>query len=120
MQQPVRDRTHGPSLGDVLRDRAGVERGAIDVETRSGLEHDRDVVKPTNSARVDTTLEIDQRPAADAPDAPYIAHLGYAARHCAEDDRCDQHLDELYEDIAQRLERDAQTPARPHRPPPPE
>jgi hypothetical protein len=48
-------------------------------------------------------LEVDQRLQADPADLLHVLHAGDAVHHGAEDDRRDQHLDQLDEGVAERL-----------------
>jgi hypothetical protein len=50
-------------------------------------------------------LEIDQRLDPDPADLLEVAHLGHADHHGAEDDRRQQHLDQLDEAVGQGLQR---------------
>ena len=61
--------------------------------------------RPMASASVVSDLEVDERLEADAPDLLQVAHLGDAGHDRGEDDRRDQHLDQLDEAVAQRLHR---------------
>ena len=49
-------------------------------------------------------LEVDEGLDRDAPDLAQIAHAGDAVRDRAEDDQPDHHLDQVDEDVAQRVE----------------
>ena len=53
-------------------------------------------------------LEVEQRLEADAADLLHVLHAGDAVHDRAEDDRRDEHLDQLDEGVAERLHRLAQ------------
>jgi len=52
-------------------------------------------------------VTIDQGAYADAPKFLHAFHPGDAQHHHGEDDRCEHHLDQADEDVAERLEIDA-------------
>ena len=88
--------------GRVTGERLGIQRGDVDVHPRTRLEridHD-DADDQRDRAH---GLEIEQRLATDAADLLHVLHAGDTGHHGAENDRRDNHLDELDEAVAQRL-----------------
>ena len=68
-----------------------------------GLEHVGDD-QPDDEGQGGHDLEIEERLEADAADRPQVAHAADAGDDSGEDDRTDEHLDQLDEGVAQRLE----------------
>ena len=64
--------------------------------------------KPDDQRESGDDFEVEQRLAADAAELLQIAHRGDAVDDGAEDDRRDDHLDQLDEAVAERLERFAE------------
>ena len=62
-------------------------------------------IRPTISASVEKIEEIGERLAGDAADLVQVAHAGDAGDHGQEDHRRDDHLDQLDEGVAERLQR---------------
>ena len=94
------------SRRDVLRNGLRVERRGIDVHSHARpchVDHDQ----PNNQRQRRHYLEVDQREHAGFADRPDTGRAGDADNHRAEDDRCDDHPDELDERVAERLHRDA-------------
>ena len=92
-------------LGRLLRvggDALGVERVGVDVHADAGLpdvdDHEADDQRDRGH-----DLEVDQRLDPDPADLLHVLHAGDAVHHGAEDDRGDQHLDQLDEGVAERL-----------------
>lgn len=81
------------------------KRRDVDVHADARFHHVDDHQTDHQRERRDD-LEIDQRAHADATDLLHVAHLRDAEHHGAENDRREQHLDELDERIGERLERD--------------
>jgi hypothetical protein len=92
--------------GDVIRHRLGIECRRIDVETLAGLEQLADQ-EPDSECDGGYSLEIKQRLDADPADLAEIAHRADAVHDGAEDHRCDHHLDQRDEGVAQGLHRHA-------------
>ena len=69
-----------------------------------GLQHVHDDESDDERERGDD-FKIEQRLAADAPELLQVAHRGDAMHDGAEDDRRDDHLHELDEAVAERLQR---------------
>jgi hypothetical protein len=86
--------------------RPGIERGRIDVEAFAGLQQIADQ-KPERERDRRHRLEVDQRLHADPAHLLEIAHGADAVHDGAEDHRCDHHLDQRDETVAQRFESDA-------------
>ena len=76
----------------------------VDVEARAGT---NDVSDEESDGERDgrDNLEVEQRLAADASELLQIAHVRDADRDGAEDDRCDDHLDDADEGIPERPHR---------------
>src|SRR3954454_25069399 len=96
------DRALLPGLRGVDLDGLGIDRLRIDIHPDAGLQHIDDD-EPDNERQRGDHLEIDQRLKAYPADLLQILHAGDAMHDRAEDDRRDQHLDQLDEAIAQRL-----------------
>ena len=62
-------------------------------------------IEPDDQRKRGHDLEIDQRLHADAADLLHVLHAGDAVHDGAEDDRRDEHLDQLDEPVAERLHR---------------
>ena len=88
----------------VGRDALGVELAHVHVHARTGP-HDVDDDQAHHQRDAGNDLEIQQRQAAGLADLLHVLHAGDAHHHRAEDDRRDDHLDELDEAVAQRLHR---------------
>ena len=82
----------------------GVERRGIDVHAGAGL-HDVDDREADDQRDRADDLEIEQRIAAGLADLLHVLHAGDADDDRAEDDRRDDHLDQLDEAVAERLHR---------------
>ena len=65
------------------------------------------ITSPTTSAMRADDLEVEQRQAAGLADLLHVLHAGDADHDGAEDDRRDDHLDQLDEAVAERLHRRA-------------
>ena len=100
------DRALLPGLRGVDLDRFGIDRAHVDVHADAGLQ-DVDHDQADDQRQRGHDLEIDQRLQADAADLLHVLHAGDAVHHGAEDDRRDQHLDQLDEAVAERLHRHA-------------
>ena len=92
-------------------DRLGVERAGIDVHAGAGLPQIDDD-QPDDQGHRGHDLEVDQRLDADPADLLHVLHAGDAVDDGAEDDRRDQHLDQLDERIAERLHLLRRSPGR--------
>ena len=90
----------------VLVDGRGVERGRIDVHAGAGRPDIDDDQADDEGDRADH-LEIEHGQAAGLADLLHVFHAGDADDDGAEDDRRDDHLDQLDESVAQRLHRRA-------------
>src|SRR5450830_1428579 len=106
MQQETGDAFAVLGLADKVGDGRGVEGFHIDVETRAGVQ-DMGGHEADRQGEGGDDLEVQQGLAADPPDLFYVVHAGDAGDHGAEDDRADDHLDQLDETVAQGLEVDA-------------
>ena len=80
----------------------GIERCRVDVHAGAGLPKIDDHQADDQSER-GHHLEVDQRLQPDPADLLHVLHAGDAVHHGAENDRRDQHLDQLDEEITQRL-----------------
>ena len=60
-------------------------------------------MRPMTRADRGDDLEVDERLEADAPDLLHVLHAGDAVHDGEEDDRRDDHLDQLDEGVAERL-----------------
>ena len=87
-------------LRRVGRDRLGVERVDIDIHAGAGLPQIDDD-KADDQGQRGHDLEIDQRLDADPADLLHVLHAGDAVDDGAEDDRGDQHLDQLDEQVTE-------------------
>ena len=96
----------GAGGADVLRDRAGIERGGIHVHPGAGPDH-VDHQQPDHERQRRDHLEIHQRQPTGLADGFHVADTGHAGDDGAEDDRRDHHPHELDEAIAERLHRRA-------------
>ena len=76
----------------------------IRVHAGAGL-HDVDDDEPDDQRERAHHFEVQQRERARLADLLHVLHAGDAEHHRAEDDRRDQHLDQLDEAVAQRLHR---------------
>ncbi len=81
-----------------------VQVRGVDVHARAGLE-DVDHHQPDHQGDGRQHLEIDQGLDADPAHLLEVAHLGHADHHGAEDDRRQQHLDQLDEAVGQGFQR---------------
>ncbi|MNR18403.1 hypothetical protein D3C85_1351310 [compost metagenome] len=86
----------------VAVDGMAVEGRRIDVHARTRL-HQVDPDQPDHQRQGGQYFEVQQRLEADPADAFEALHAGNATDHGAEDDRCNQHLDQLDKRVAQRL-----------------
>ena len=92
-----------PGLG-VGGDCLGVERRRVDVHAGARL-HDVDDDQADDQRDRADDLEVEQRQAAGLADLLHVLHAGDADDDGAEDDRRDDHLDQLDEAVAERLHR---------------
>ena len=90
---------------DIGFDYRRIELADIDVHAGAGLQ-DIDRQQPDNERHRGHHLEIDDRLDGDAADARHVGHVRDAGHHGAEDDRRDQHADELDESVAERAHAD--------------
>ena len=90
-------------LGGVALHRLGIEAGGIDVQAGAGLDQVADDEADDQRQRREAQ-EIDHRLAGDAPDLLHVGHAGDAGRDRQEDHRRDDHLHQLDEGIAERLQ----------------
>jgi hypothetical protein len=100
----MRDDAFLLGAADIAGHVLGVERRDIDIESAARLNDSADEEADGQRDGRDD-LEIEQRLDADAADFLEIAHRGDAVHDGAEDHRCDHHLDERDESIAERLHR---------------
>ena len=100
--EQVRDDALLFRLGDVGGDGFGIDRGRIDIEAVTGLQHFADDQADGQRHRRHG-FEIDQRFQADPADALEIAHRGNPVHDGAEDHRRNHHLDQGDETVAERL-----------------
>jgi hypothetical protein len=98
------DRVRQLAVAGLLLDRlgAGGQGLRVDVEPGAGLHHVAHDQPEEEGERGDQ-LEVDQGLDADPADRLQVADVRDPDHHGAEDDRCDQHLDQLDEGVAQRL-----------------
>jgi hypothetical protein len=109
--QRVRDDRH-QEAGDrrlvrlvrIVRDRGGIERGDVDVHAGAGLDHVGDD-QPDDQRQRREEQEVCERLARDATDRAQFLHACDAGHQRQEDDGGDDHLDELDEPVAERLQR---------------
>ena len=86
-------------------DSAAVDMRGVDVHADARLHHvDHHEADDEGQRRDD--LEVDQRAHTDAADLLHVTHLGDADHDGTEDDRREQHLDQLDEAVRQGLQRD--------------
>ncbi|MNE70311.1 hypothetical protein D3C80_1660960 [compost metagenome] len=90
----------------VRRQAGGVEGGDIDVHARAGLEH-IDHHQPDHQRQGRHHLKIQQRAKADPAQLLHVLHAGDPRDHGQENHRCEEHLDQLDERVAQGFERSA-------------
>ena len=88
----------------VVGERLGVERRRIDVHADARL-HEIDDRQADQQRHRTHHLEVQQRIAAGLADLLHVFHAGDAEHDGAEDDRGDDHLDQLDEAVAERLHR---------------
>src|SRR5439155_8665496 len=81
-----------------------VERGRVDVHAGTRLD-EVDDDEPDDQRDGADDLEVQQREAAGLADLLHVLHTGDADDDGAEDDRRDDHLDQLDERVAERLHR---------------
>jgi hypothetical protein len=91
---------------DVAGDRRRIDLAGVDVHAGAGLHHAGDHQADQQRQGRDD-LEIEQCLGADPPDILDVVHLGDADNDGAEDDRPEQHLDQLDEPVRDRLQRRA-------------
>ena len=103
VQQELGGRLHLARRG-VLRDRLGIQAGGIDVHSRAGLEQVDDD-QADDQGQGAHRLEVEQGVAPGLAHRLHAFHAGDADHHGAEDDRRNDHLDELDEAVAQRFHR---------------
>src|SRR5262249_3547505 len=106
-RQQVGDDTLLLGAVDVAFDRAGIERGRVDVEAFARLQKFADQ-EPDRQRHRRHRLEIEQRLDADPADLLEVAHRADAVHYRAEDHRADHHFDERDEAVAERFEGDAE------------
>ena len=111
VDEGVRDHVHEKvdgalrlGRGRVTRDVLGIDARRIGVEADAGLERVDDEEADDQRERADD-LEVEEREAAGLADLLHVLHAGDADDHRAEDDRRDDHLDQLDERVAERLHR---------------
>ena len=92
---------------DVAFDRAGIERGGIDVEAFARLQKFAHQ-EPDCQRHRRYRLEIEQRLDPDPADLLEVAHRADPVHDGAEDHRADHHFDERDEAVAERFEGDAE------------
>ena len=102
-EQELHGALHLARLG-IGRDRLGVEGRGIDVHA-GARPHDVDDHEPDDQSDRADDLEVDEREPSGLADLLHVLHAGDADHHGAEDDRRDDHLDELDEAVAERLHR---------------
>ena len=90
----------------VIRDRFGIERSGIDVETRARL-NDIGDDKTDDQREGREEQEIGKSLPGDAAYCRHVLHSGDAGRHRYENNRGNDHFDEIDESIAQGFERGA-------------
>nr|GEU28409.1 hypothetical protein [Tanacetum cinerariifolium] len=83
-----------------------VDGAGVDMHARAGLDHVHDD-QPEHQRDGRADLEVQHGLGADASRFLDAAHAGNAHHHRGKDDRRQQHLDELDEQVAERLELDA-------------
>ncbi|VXC76978.1 conserved hypothetical protein [Sphingomonas sp. 8AM] len=93
-------------LGGIIGDRAGIERGGIDVHPCPRLDDIGDD-HPDDQRERGEEQEIAECLASDAPDGAQLAEPGDSADQSQEDHGGDHHLDQLDEPVAERLQRRA-------------
>ena len=101
--QQVIDKAHLGGFFGIGGDARRIQRGRVDVHPHAGLP-DVDDDQTHDQGDGGHHLEIDQRLDADAADLLHVLHTGDAVDDRAEDDRCDQHLDQPDEAVPQRFQ----------------
>ena len=86
----------------VSSDRFGVEGGHVDIHAFAGLEDIDQHNADQQRYRADN-LEIQQRQATSFPNFLHVLHARNADHDCAENNRRDDHLDQLDETVSERL-----------------
>ena len=84
--------------------RTRIERRRIDVHAGTGLHHIGDD-QPDDQRQRREEEEIDEGLAGDPPDRAQLLHPGNTGHQGQEDDRRDDHLDQLDEAVAERFQR---------------
>ena len=77
--------------------------GRVDVHADARADEVDRPASPSAEREGRQHLEVDQRPGADAAELLHVLHAGDAQHDHREDDRCEHHLDQLDEDVAERL-----------------
>ena len=88
-------------------DRGPIARGRIDIEAGARL-HDVGHEQADDQGQCGEEHEIGERLDRNAADRGHVLHRGYAGHHGEEDHRGNDHLDQIDERIAQRLQRRAE------------
>ncbi|MNE07948.1 hypothetical protein D3C80_1005890 [compost metagenome] len=94
-------------LGSVSRNSLAVERGRIDVHAGTRLQQVADNEADDQGQRREGQ-EVEHRLAGNASNLLEIRHAGNTGGDSQEDHRCDDHLDELDERVAERLQAGAE------------
>ncbi|MNE22144.1 hypothetical protein D3C80_1153340 [compost metagenome] len=109
VRDDIEQKAHGGLLRacrGIGRNTTGIERGDIDVHTSTRLDHvDHDQADDQGDGR--DNFEVQQRITAGLADRLHVLHASDATDHGTEDDRGDDHFDQLDEPVTQRLERHA-------------
>ncbi|MNF77576.1 hypothetical protein D3C84_597260 [compost metagenome] len=106
MQQKTGDAFAVFGLTDKTGNRRRIQRLHINVEPRARMQRMRRQ-QADQQRKAGDDFEVQQRLATDPADLFHVVHAGDSRDHCAEDDRADDHLDQLDETVTQRLEVDA-------------
>ncbi len=95
------------SLLGIHRHRFGIQRGRVDIHADARLQH-VDHHQANNQGDGTDHFKIEQRDGTGTADRFHAFHTGDAGDHGTENNRCDDHLDQLNESIAERLHLGAQ------------
>ena len=86
----------------VSRQRSGIQLGDIGIHARPWL-NDADHQQTDRQSKSRDDFKIEQRLGADPTDLLHVLHSRDAGYHGTKDNRCDDHLDQLDEAVAQRF-----------------